>query len=439
MDISLRNLPSTLSPLGLKTQLSPPIHALGIQDWSCQKYGKAKSGTLTFLHITDAQRFLIKHGVKAAVVNGALVSRSQLRILDKYVYCEQVRDRAPDGFLLRALEKEALDRLAASKTPPAPKKADVVFAVNRMSCGYYYYDDDGRLVYAPQVSWAMTAGVLKFSRRQVVLTYESEEDEDKMRVELPYRIVESTVLASRPHSLTLTLWEAPRFFRQADEVDQMVGLVLNGPRRQAERIRLTELSGGVGSHRDVLGQCLVYRIEVRPDDFDGKVRALKRNEVLSISHHSGIERVVGKRLVDELGEFRETVKTCAVHVPFTILFQFEALVQNAYLLPSTARTVLLKIAAQRKQGVRHPLPTDPSNVAEQNNLPRSSRQTLCRHALSRRRRRRLNVRPRRNPQIPRPLLETDPRGSNARIHHLPRQNKPRNGLQGPSLSHKHHL
>jgi hypothetical protein len=118
MEVFMRNLPLDLADQELKTKLAPLIKDLRIKDWCCQKPYKKPFGTITFLHISDAEQFLKKYGQKPTAsqmnFNGKRTFSPQLMIFNADVFCSK-STRMPDAFALSSLKKSAEDRQVAER------------------------------------------------------------------------------------------------------------------------------------------------------------------------------------------------------------------------------------------------------------------------------------------------------------------------------------
>lgn len=172
-------------------------------------------------------------------------------------------------------------------------------------------------------------------------------------VEIPYRTVQEVVLSDRPTSLFLTLWEPPRIFLLAHQsannpLSIFKNLGINttpGLPRPGERERLSKIPHDNADHGKVLGQSLIYCITVSPAEYASKIEQLKsENEYLEFSPHNVPIASFGcNYMADGLASFRSTITACSQTVPFEILYQFHALVQNGYLLPHTVQALLLRL------------------------------------------------------------------------------------------------
>ncbi|KAG8677878.1 hypothetical protein FPOAC1_003906 [Fusarium poae] len=62
MEVFCRHVPPDLSEEGLRGELEPFMQALGISDWACDKPRQKPQAWLKFLHASNGQAFLKKHG-----------------------------------------------------------------------------------------------------------------------------------------------------------------------------------------------------------------------------------------------------------------------------------------------------------------------------------------------------------------------------------------
>jgi hypothetical protein len=228
-----------------------------------------------------------------------------------------------------------------------------------LSCGYYTYGS-GKLVYSPEVYWQTKQGVAKFARAMLVLEFD--DTDGRSRIEIPYRIVEALTVSAQPPSLTLTLWEAPRFFHSATPgVEELLAALSLKQIASTDRSRVTQLPHGSSNHHEVLGQALVYRISVSHLEFEDRTRQLHKRGVLTIYHHNVPLRPhrplhQRKSLKEGLAEFKISLVHCSKRIPFTVLFQMEALVRNGYLLPWTVESLVRKMAELSKGANGHLYP-----------------------------------------------------------------------------------
>lgn len=324
----MQNVPTHLTETILQSQLLPYLQWLSIETWSCQKPKNKNFANLTFLHIQDANVFLRNYG-----------NARKLQISGNFVRCRVSNRGPPDPFLLKSLHKTAVERQSQKQRPPPPE-VKVFFPIMALSCGSYDYSADGRLMYAPEVDWTTSGGEAKFAKFAVIVTFNS--PVGRKRIEIPYRIVDNMVISSAACTLTLTLWESPRFFHIEDpSLSDMLGnlSLKNAPRTQ--KLRLDHLSDGTRDHHEVVGQVSVYKLFASPKGFIDMVRRVKDRDILTIHH----QEVSTSTRLESLPYAYKMYDACVLKlsrlVPFNVLYQMEALVRNGYLFPATV-TILLR-------------------------------------------------------------------------------------------------
>ncbi|KAK7177991.1 RNA-dependent RNA polymerase [Paraphaeosphaeria sporulosa] len=341
MEVFLRNLPPHLTDQALQTQLEQFIGPLGFADWSCQKPRNKPFGNITFLHPNDGQRFLQHYG-RQLLGRGQAVAR--LVILGSEVQCS-VSTRMLDPFLLKSLRKSADGRKAMQARNILPQTDDNTIAINAqsISCGYYDYSN-GDLVYVPEVTWQPTKVLARFTGRALII--ELDTNSGKSRVEIPHRIVEALIVSHRHTTLTFTLWETPSFFyvRNRNIAELLANLSIQN-RDAPERSRLTGLPYGSTDHQSVISQSIVYQVVASPLGFEQAIRKLHDRDILPI-HYQYLQDLPSQMrgsLAEALVKFKATLQVASKHLPFRLLYQWEALVVNSYLLPWVVETLIRRM------------------------------------------------------------------------------------------------
>ncbi|KAI1169475.1 RNA dependent RNA polymerase-domain-containing protein [Nemania sp. FL0916] len=347
--VFLSNVPLDLTDQSLKTQLSPFLDNLGIKDCVCDKPRNKSFATVTFLHWKEGQKFLNKHGEQPLPpVGGKPKSRSHLSLLRKPVYCRE-SDKGVDPVVLRVLELNAEEREhPVQDTENAKDHKTVVFETRGLSCGHYDYPKE-TLTYVPDIQWTISSGIAKFARKDLIISFDQQGGQ--IRLEIPYRNIHQVVSSDRPTSLFLTLWEPPRIFHLgyggADgALDYLLGKlsVAPGPFRPKEKVRLSSIPHSTVDHGQVIGQSLIYHITLSPQEFASKMERLKENENFdSLRYRVPIAAFGCAYMEEQLAVFKSALSNCARTLPFDLLYQFQALVQNGYLQPLTVQTLLVRL------------------------------------------------------------------------------------------------
>ncbi|KAI1369009.1 RNA dependent RNA polymerase-domain-containing protein [Xylaria arbuscula] len=352
--VYMANVPPALTERTLQAELSPFLHQLSIKDWTCEKPRNKPFGIITFLYRKDGQRFIMEHGeqrLPGLNSRGKPKANARLKLLGKPVYCRE-SDKEPDLTLLRVLEMSAEERERPREVGEEPRAPEhVVFNMKALSCGHYDYPEE-RLTYTPDIEWPGARGTAKFARDTLAITFSHHLDQ--IRLEVPYRMTEEVVVSSRPPSLFLTLWEPPRIFKLPHVNDDMgslaalIGIMglraISDPARTAQKERLSKIPHENTDHEFIVGQSLIYSIMLSPEDFAPKIERLRKIEYLKFIPHNIPVALSNCKYMDEaLASFKSTIAECSQTIPFDILYQFQALVQNGYLLPHIVQALLLRV------------------------------------------------------------------------------------------------
>ncbi|KAE8408721.1 RNA dependent RNA polymerase-domain-containing protein [Aspergillus pseudonomiae] len=320
MEVFLHRVPADLNRHGFKRELQPFMKNLQIQDFICEKPRKKWFGTVTFLHVGDGERFLQAYGEKQNLLSPLhRAPKSSLNLMGVDVCCKPSRF-PPKPFALRTLEHEAQERAMGYRER---QEESVVLELQQYSCGRCDFVGD-QLTYSPEVQWS-ARGTVKFKTRSLIVNVIP-----KCRIRIPLATIVSLIY-SIEGTLTVTLSDVPFFFEVIETFDEPVGLPSN-------RIRLSSLGNG---HDQIVGQCLVYQFKVSAVDFRAKIEKLKDWDVTIYRYNlapagsllsSQSASVDFRKLLTELAEC-----TRNRYMPFGVLFQLQALAQNAYLHPTTTR------------------------------------------------------------------------------------------------------
>ncbi|KAI0469337.1 RNA dependent RNA polymerase-domain-containing protein [Xylaria cf. heliscus] len=344
--VFMSGVPAGFTEQTLKAQLLPILTQLHIEDWACDKPRGKTFCILTFLHRREGQIFLNRHGQQP--IPGTPRMRAHLVLLSRPIYCKE-SDKEVDSTLLRVLETRAEERARPAEHVEEPQRRNhVIFRSQGISCGHYDYLK-GTLKYTADIQWPNHEGIAKFARNMLIVSFP--QIIGQIRVEIPYRTIHEVVVSDRPPSLFLTLWEPPRIFLLPRESDELVTIFGNfgisrkpSTSRPGVRERLSEIPHDSADHGRVLGQSLIYSIKLSPEEFASKVERLRENEYLNLSTYNVSVASFGCNYMAEgLASFKSTIVGYSQTIPFDTLYQFQALVQNGYLLPHTAGNLLLRL------------------------------------------------------------------------------------------------
>ncbi|KAF2762064.1 RdRP-domain-containing protein [Pseudovirgaria hyperparasitica] len=350
MEVFMHNVPGDLTDKSLAIQLRPVMEALNIRDWRCEKVRKKAFATITFLHTGDGIRFRHQHEqepVSTINLSGKPQYKARLHLLGNEVYCT-LSHKNPNPFLLKSLAKVAEDRshMEKERRPEEPKDDTVVFTTKSISCGCYRYMGKS-LAYFPEFVWPTIEGSARFLKQSLFISYR--DSHGCKKVEIPFRIIESLVASAASHTLTLTLWEPPKLYQVHDQQLQSAMAQLSFNRRAEKGPDMSRLSGltqDVYDHQRIMGLTLVFQLTVSAFAFDVYVNRLIKRETISIWQRDLCKPKVSQERSLRLDQqnLQAQIQNVTKSVPFSVLFQMEALVRNGYLLPSTVEGLLKRIA-----------------------------------------------------------------------------------------------
>lgn len=360
MEVHFGGIAEHLSAEALKKYLCPIMSTFGITEdgFHCEKFKKLKWANITFLERSQGQAFLQKHGqqhipVKNHSGQGKKNRRvARLNLLGNDVFCSLSNNPKaaptatpgdPDPIIVRGLEHATKERLNPTYKIQTDDSTHV-FQVTSLSCGHNVFDGD-RLVFIPDVEFQDT-GIAKFSKRILLIKLDS-----KRVIRIPLDTIASLV-CSFQRVLTLTLSEEPSFFVDCDDFlsSMMQKLGINpgvpGIGNPPTRTRICNLDE---QHAKVVGQCLVYQLQVAGADLHKNIKALADHDVVPFVRydlltqrippiHLGQSSTAMAILMKELAHC--TKKST---LPFGILFQLQALAWNAYLHPGTVFALTKKL------------------------------------------------------------------------------------------------
>jgi hypothetical protein len=318
MEVFLRNVPADLTEGGLRDQLEPVMGRLHIIDFLCEKPKRKQFGYITFMDPRDGHHFLAVHGQET--VNGYPRARSRLQLIGSDIYCEPSKNPAK-RFAVKTLH-HASDQRGKTIHETQDEDSAISFEMHSFSCGYCAFAGE-HLTYNTETQWS-DPGIVKFKKRFIMV-----KTQNSTFLRIPLNSVIDLIWFENG-TLTLTLTTVPFFFTS-------IGTGSAG----GKRARLCFLSQ---EHAKVVGQCLVYQFKVSPVDLPSKIQQVK-NWQMSVTHYN-------LRAGPGRGDFAWDHKSlmgfledCFKNgdIPFEILFQLQALADNAFLYPSTVLELATKL------------------------------------------------------------------------------------------------
>lgn len=359
MEVYFQGLPQGLSQASFQNGLQGFMNVLGIVDWSCQVHGRKDFGFATFLHVSDANKFLQAHGAVKP-------HKARLRIFNRPVYASKGK-RTPDKLAIQHLRYH-MEQRATTVAKPVSNHAPVLDNMRFIDCGHLTIDPDGDdLVFVPQCTLlcnlSISSCTAKFAKRTLILKYNN-----GSRVDIPYESVSEMVIDKISPQITLILTATPRFFAPGNQIDRSMGKLdleafgWNNASRVPDRMRTTHLHG-CDEHSKYVAHCLVYRLTFwqNYNVFDHHMSAVEHIDVIACSRFSFRQLAPMPGSTDFPSAFqaftRRTNEIQAVNaVPFDILFQVQALVRNIYVTPKVGIEILDYMEASFTDAKRRRLP-----------------------------------------------------------------------------------
>lgn len=365
MEVYTHGWPQHLPEQALKKKLEPIMAKLNIPNhaFSCDKPRGYKWANITFLDIVHGQSFLKKHGEEVTFVpfksqggNRRPPRKAKLQMFGGDIFCSISRERGggpntppkkPDPITLRGL-RHAVDEKVKPTYRVEREEGPEIFDLTTLSCGHTTFLDE-ILVYLPEVEFKIVQGTAKFTKRSLLIKLG-----DGHVIKIPLETIIGFVY-SFEQTLTLTLSEQPFLFEDSSSLEiqiQRLKLLMNG-QSSPTRTRLCSLSH---RHAEVIGQCLVYQLQVAGKDLQRRILSLKSNEMLNFVRYDlltqkyaplqlGASRDAMAALMRELSAYGQNE-----HLPFKILFQLQALAWNAYFHPGNVLALARQL--RRVSGLR---------------------------------------------------------------------------------------
>ncbi|KAL5344777.1 hypothetical protein ACLOAV_010174 [Pseudogymnoascus australis] len=355
MEVFVRGASERATEAQMTNFFQPTMSGLSIESWHCQKWKQKRFATLTFLRKEDGNKFLNKHGQTR---NSQTRGSSPLIFQGALLLCS-LSNKPPEPFALKSLEMDANARKSGSmtkKTPHSvPGQGHSTLECSSVSCGTWDYIGLD-LVFTSYLDLKVH-GKVKFGSKVAVITLDTNQ-----RIDILYSIVQQITTEGLPQpAITVTLSEAPHFFKSANSGDststtltmntehlvRLMESLITKPTQGQSRLRVPGLDS---EHEKISGSCLVYRIGLVSDSLSEQMKALSyaRGIPPTIRRHVSMRRSKD-RYVTEMNRLLQTLATSYSTLPFEIAFQVQKLAQNSYLSPSTVLELLPEIVCLWKR------------------------------------------------------------------------------------------
>ncbi|KIV93880.1 hypothetical protein PV10_05059 [Exophiala mesophila] len=357
MDVFIRGVPERTTSNQLSSGLRPSLLTLNIHDWRVHKVKGKNFASLTFLHPSDGQAFLDKHGSVSTSIGRPQLPYGRIQLLFKGTALSCTKsNRQPDPFALRSLKLESKARKAkALSSTPAEKpivqeqsaqqqglKKPSGLSVSMFSCGLWDLVNVSP-TYVYYQSWSQT-GTLKFTSKGIAVKLQN-----RLVIEFSANILHEIVFSKYKNSdLILTGKEPPRFFyntatanRQLQLNEFMSGLNLHKQGTGPDLMRIPCLDG---NHATISGSCLVYIFRFADDHVSSGLQNVTSIRALPPIIWQRVQIIQSPvPFQTQLSRLFKSMESPPL--PFPIKFQVIRLAQEGCLPPKTVSAILPEIRA----------------------------------------------------------------------------------------------
>lgn len=355
----MRNLPPAITEKQVKGIFRPLLAKLSVDTFSCHAFkGKGSARSSAVITIPDAhkaRKFLEIHGQAGQGNEHFGKVKNKLNYMGKPIYCSE-SNQPPDRHLLRALEKDEIEKLKAGSRPAKPKTKILKrsFGITTLYCGQWDYVEE-ELVFMTHFE-DQRKGKMMFGRQSVIIIlYPTHHDEPVQRVEMPYFDIQSfTIGSSYNPTATFALRAPPKLLEnlqsqaQDSVVESMSKLGLGEQPKGFKRMRIMALKKG---HEVVVSSCLCYRVKLKEPSHISLLQALKRAQEIPESSVWNTIDIAKKDFPAQLTLLNTALcRHNPQAVSFDVKFQLQRLAQNGYLPPAKV-VELLKILNRKFSSV----------------------------------------------------------------------------------------
>jgi hypothetical protein len=352
-DIFIRALPEQSTDRQLTDYLAPILRPLNTA-FLVRKLKAKNCALLTISSVSAAKKFEIAH---CSPVDSRARPRIQLMFLNKKIYCSPARDE-PDPFVIQGLRQQK-----AEKTRENHKsKGTHTFAVDSVSCGQWTYIRD-RLNYLECYEDTRHGSIVLGDKRLVIFLVKTGKQQENVRIDIDYYAVESitTGALNGRSTITFSLLQSPRFstyelegeygneqltsmaMPKTGNIEAALAMLSLSTNRRGIIVATQRELGLSLQHETLAGSCLVYQVVVTdPKDLNILQNTLRNTHgTPSIIWHPTSRHP----LYDFQRDFRRLLQELTNRddyglMPFEVLFQMQALAQNAILNPKAVRELL---------------------------------------------------------------------------------------------------
>lgn len=354
MEVFCRNVPQELTDVAFEGEIKPLLEGLGIINFSCEKPRRRPHAWITFLSVDDAAKFLERYGSvtglpKSFRPHRKSVQTSRLTIANTPILVQQ-SNRSVQGLAMKHLEHQREERESKSiqdthQYDLRDNNIKISDHVSSIRCGNNIFTGQAQsLTFLRQLSVSIE-GLVTFYRQFLLVTFESAAI--KVRILVPYDIVQDLVADDGSARVTMVLTEPPRFF----SFDRTTELFNPSPSQRPPVWQRVSSCPLWPSHERFVARCLVYQLKVF--NANHLIQQLRQHDTISVTRYHILTRSAYEDENDTTAVSRFWEKLIGMNsvnapVRFTILFMVQALVFNNYLNPTSGTTMLKHIEKMAK-------------------------------------------------------------------------------------------
>lgn len=360
MELYLKNVPPTLAEHDLIAELDSSMKTLNIVDWACDKPRRKNMAWLAFLNPADGAKFFDTHGKIAPTGHQPAVKKgkapfgqprardiARLHITRVPIVVEK-STRAVSKEMLGHMKHKQGVRAARADAPVTvpernPNLPFITTYIRMVACGMNVFDGSKN-----QLTYAMHTSKNTFCTVRVTQRAVNVMATGLFRFDIPTETIQDFIVSYNSRTVTLVLAEPPRFF---------------GPSAPSKENNFAEWTRQLScpnwaSHHRYAAHCLVYQLWLSESFFEDFVKSLKERDYISVTNDDlpmlNSPKPYVHDLRTSLDVFEGTMQKLGKQkiMPFSILFQLEALVRNNYLHPSSGSrmaTAMARLAQDAKQ------------------------------------------------------------------------------------------
>ena len=355
MEVFLSSLPPDLTDRSLQTQLHPFLEKLSIVDYSCGVQKNKKFGYVRFLHKTDGNNFLVRHGESTHSKPNANYGRrpeAKLFLMGQGVLCRRSKNKQMSQYDLASIRPEVEKR---QSQPKRTGHTPTTFSVRELSGGHFSFVKT-QFTFVSEWS-SLVPCIARFTKHNVLIKTQDK----KAELRIPYSTIVELIWSEKG-KIALILSMPPTI------------LVAEDPnlseKKGPDYTRVPYLSQ---THAKVASFCTTYCLSVPADtvggfgqgDFLSKISKLKAEELITVTQFDFMHQVAGspgcayRRYPDALEALNKDLEryTRSALLPFTFSFMLEGLVRNGYLHPIVVAELGKKLVhafqASKRAGNKH--------------------------------------------------------------------------------------